>query len=723
MTFEQAMNQICELTPQLLNEYGISVDGTRDAQIRCVDSENHKHGDRNPSAHYYARTNTVYCFSCGTTHNAFTLIRKLYNINDSAERFRKGCELCGIDFNTIEKDSNFNIAKAIGRRQAQDEDEIHVDERTKAYSKKCNDAVKQNVHIANYLMLERGINRETVREFADNGLIGFDENYFKFNYPAIVFISDTGAYNARIATDEIAPQEDGRRPQKTDKPKNQTQGIFNSRRLEQTTENVFICEGEINALSIETVGGKAIATAGATTINKAVKQIVNRKRDNQLFFIAFDNDDTGRKKSHELETALQKNGVNCYNITDESGRNFLTGDVNDVNDALKANRELFKSRVQHLNECKTVEDVKKYFKQIQFVAECNVQSYMLSFFKYIKDTKRTPTPTGFERLDKALNGGLTTGLYTVFAPPGMGKTTFCLNIANNIARHTEKGVIYISLEMSTEELISRSVSRLSFMIDSETNGVNSVWAKSESEITNGNLWDSFNDDEIALLNKSVESFSEYNNRLFVYESVTEKCTVSRIKQLIALYESIYHELPIVFIDFVQMLAVDDDFKDDRSSSDIRMIVDDNITKLKRLSRDKEMTIVVLSSCNRNENGKDLTFASIKESSMIESTSSVAIALQYHEIRNPRKTSNGDGKEIKIPFDEDRCAKEYPRKIDVRILKNRQGERATIAMNYYSRYSFMQEMPINGIEYHGEKKPTKKAKKDLTFEDALSDIIL
>lgn len=72
-------------------------------------------------------------------------------------------------------------------------------------------------------------------------------------------------------------------------------------------------------------------------------------------------------------------------------------------------------------------------------------------------------PTGFSILDGILNGGLREGLTVIGALSGLGKTTMLLQIANNIAEQGED-VIYFSLEMNKSELLTRTISRLSYQI-------------------------------------------------------------------------------------------------------------------------------------------------------------------------------------------------------------------------------------------------------------------
>ncbi len=75
------------------------------------------------------------------------------------------------------------------------------------------------------------------------------------------------------------------------------------------------------------------------------------------------------------------------------------------------------------------------------------------------------TPTYFSSIDKYLVGMGNSDLVLVGARPGMGKTSFCLNIASNVALKTKKTVAIFSLEMSCEQLVQRMLSSEA-MIDS-----------------------------------------------------------------------------------------------------------------------------------------------------------------------------------------------------------------------------------------------------------------
>ena len=68
------------------------------------------------------------------------------------------------------------------------------------------------------------------------------------------------------------------------------------------------------------------------------------------------------------------------------------------------------------------------------------------------------TPTYFADIDKLLVGMGNSDLVLIGARPGMGKTSFALNIASQVALKTKKAVAVFSLEMSCEQLVSRMLS-------------------------------------------------------------------------------------------------------------------------------------------------------------------------------------------------------------------------------------------------------------------------
>lgn len=71
------------------------------------------------------------------------------------------------------------------------------------------------------------------------------------------------------------------------------------------------------------------------------------------------------------------------------------------------------------------------------------------------ETAGNATPTGYEDLDRLLGGLHHSELIILAARPSMGKTAFALNIAENVAVQEKMPVLFVSLEMSQEELGDR----------------------------------------------------------------------------------------------------------------------------------------------------------------------------------------------------------------------------------------------------------------------------
>lgn len=76
-----------------------------------------------------------------------------------------------------------------------------------------------------------------------------------------------------------------------------------------------------------------------------------------------------------------------------------------------------------------------------------------------QEGKTQPTiPCGYNALDRILGGGFQSrGMYVLAARPGKGKTAMAINIAKKIASAGKK-VLFISLEMGSDQLVARMVS-------------------------------------------------------------------------------------------------------------------------------------------------------------------------------------------------------------------------------------------------------------------------
>ena len=100
-------------------------------------------------------------------------------------------------------------------------------------------------------------------------------------------------------------------------------------------------------------------------------------------------------------------------------------------------------------------NIVKNFRHIREVLQTN--------YHHLQDLKNHPekaagVPTGFGVIDKLLVGMGKGDMVLVGARPGVGKTSFTMNVATRAAKATGKAVCVFSLEMSAEQLVMRMIS-------------------------------------------------------------------------------------------------------------------------------------------------------------------------------------------------------------------------------------------------------------------------
>lgn len=277
--------------------------------------------------------------------------------------------------------------------------------------------------------------------------------------------------------------------------------------------------------------------------------------------------------------------------------------------------------------------------------------------------------TGFYELDSKLGGGLYNGLYIVGAVSSLGKTTFIHQIADYIATNGTP-VLFFSLEMSKNELISKSITREAYKLDKEF----SIGAR---EFLNG----TFSNKTLNILSKVKNVFEN----MYISEG-TFNTTIEEIKLKANLLKEKLGIAPLIIVDYLQIITPKDLRMNDKQNADI------NVSELKRLSRDLETPVIAISSINRTSYLSQMSFESFKESGNIEFGADVVLGLQLSAIHNINlKKGNKE-----MSLDEKRKAynaakSKNPRDIEVVILKNRYGNpTGTHNYKYYPKFNLFEE---------------------------------
>lgn len=483
--------------------------------------------------------------------------------------------------------------------------------------------------------------------------------------PRLIIPTSKHSYLARDTRAELTPEQAKYAKSKVGKVR-----IFNSRALYEAQKPVFVVEGELDALSIIDVGGEAVAL-GSTANKRALLTMLESQKPAQPLIIAMDNDDAGSKTNRELTEGLERLKIPFYRID-------IAQPYKDANEALNADRDAFTAAVEQAEniEAETLEAEREQLRREA------VAFSLPDFLKNIEESKRAAfIPTGFAPLDNLLDGGLYAGLYVVGAISSLGKTTFCLQIADQIAQ-AGHDVLVFSLEMARNELIAKSVSRLTLIQDLEENN-STANAKTTRGILTGTRYADYNQTERELIARSIAAYGTYAQNLYITEGIGN-VGVEEIRDKVEKHIKLTGKAPVIVIDYLQIIAPADVRATDKQNTDKAVL------ELKRLSRDYSIPVIGISSFNRDNYTAPVNMASFKESGAIEYSSDVLIGLQYDgmdyqegeadkarekRIRGLMKQAVADGKAGK------------PQKIQVKVLKHRNGSKGDAYLDFYPMFNY------------------------------------
>ena len=185
------------------------------------------------------------------------------------------------------------------------------------------------------------------------------------------------------------------------------------------------------------------------------------------------------------------------------------------------------------------------------------------------------------------------------------------------------------------------------------------------------------------------------NNLYVIEGVGN-VGINEIRERVRNHIRVTKNVPFVLIDYLQIVAPIDIRATDKQN------VDKTVLELKRLSRDFGISILCVSSFNRDSYMSPVNLSSFKESGAIEYSSDVLIGLQYYGmdyqenetilLRQNRIRSLIKDFELKGKNKESQS-------IQVKVLKNRNGSRGDFILDFYPMFNCFIEPEKN--KFYGD----------------------
>ena len=255
--------------------------------------------------------------------------------------------------------------------------------------------------------------------------------------------------------------------------------------------------------------------------------------------------------------------------------------------------------------------------------------------------------TGFADLDRTLTGFHGSELILLAARPGMGKTSFALNVLLHAGKFSGKSVVFFSLEMSREQLATRLISNEAFL--------------DNKKLMTGKLspddWDSVTVASTALAHTKI--FIDDNPSLSVAD-MNAKCR--RVE-----------DLGLVVIDYLQLMQSSG--SGTRYAGENRQqVVADISRSLKIMAKELHVPILCLSQLSRaNESRSDKRpmLSDLRESGAIEQDADVVMFLYRDDYYNKDSDKHNQAECI--------------------IAKNRRGETTTIPLQWLPEFTAFSSM--------------------------------
>ena len=595
-------------------------------------------------------------FTCwtGCFENAdiFDIIGKKENLTDFNEIFNRACEEFGVSVESADRPK----PKATTRTQGNSNS---VDFRN------FFEEARKHLEETEY---HRGISLETLRAY----WVGYVPAWRHPKAPQapltprLIIPNSWEGYLARDTRTEIPDSHKDFVKQRAGNV-----GIWNVKAISGSQQPVFVVEGEFDALSIIDAGYMAVALCSTGNAGKLL-DIATQTKPKLGFILALDNDGAGQKARDRLSKGLWEQKV-PFSIHE------LPAQYKDANDFLMADRSAFEDWCKQGVECfnKTLKENEAQARE-EFENE-SAYSDLGDFLQTLKKSREGKAiPTGFTQLDNLLDGGLYPGLYFIGAISSLGKTSFTLQVADNIASGG-RGVLFFSLEMSRNELIAKSLSRLTRQLC----GDNPRLAKT----TRGILRADFNPAEQRIFARAVEEYSRYASNIFISEGIGD-IGVNEVRRKLDKFLHVNGGIPpVVVIDYAQILAPAEKNATDKQNTD------KNVLELKRISRDYQIPVFAISSFNRENYTEPVNMAAFKESGAVEYSSDCLIGLQYADWDYHKNEKESEHRQrVRDRLDEYSviAKRGIPLDIECKILKNRNGAKDRVNFKFHPMFNLFEE---------------------------------
>ncbi len=222
--------------------------------------------------------------------------------------------------------------------------------------------------------------------------------------------------------------------------------------------------------------------------------------------------------------------------------------------------------------------------------------------------------TGLSAVDDKINGLSKSDLILLAARPGMGKTSFALNVALNVAKASGKAVAVFSLEMSKEQLVNRM-----FSLESNVDAQN---------LRNGTL----NDEE---WEKLIESAGVIGKSKLIIDD-TAGISISELRSKCRKFK-LEHDIKMIIIDYLQLMS-----GSGRSESRQQEISEIS-RSLKKLARELKVPVLALSQLSRAvEQRPDHRpmMSDLRESGAIEQDADVVMFIYRDDYYNKDSEKKG-----------------------------------------------------------------------------------